>query len=224
MRRQAAIALICLSACGLPAQETQLHFDSTRYNFGKVPVGTTIRHDFTFTNVGPKTLEISSVEPSCSCLTVEDWSRKVEAGQSGHIRAKLDTSHIGTGLLLRAVTFASNTAEQEQMVLLFGEVWNEMDVDTNVLSLFVKAGHTNASAGLSLSNHLDKAVEVLQVTSDNPALSVSLRTNQPGKSYKIEVAAVMPLEVHEASGHIGILTSSTNQPMITIGAFITRDQ
>jgi hypothetical protein len=224
MIRQAAIALICLSASGLPAQETQLHFDSTRYNFGKVPVGTTIRHDFTFTNVGPKTLEISSVEPSCSCLTVEDWSRKVEAGQSGHIRAKLDTSHVGTGLLLRAVTFASNTAEKEQMVLLFGEVWNEMDVDTNVLSLFVKAGHTNASAGLSLSNHLDKAVEVLQVTSDNPALSVSLRTNQPGKSYQIDVAAVMPLEVHEASGHIEILTSSTNQPMITIGASVTRDQ
>ena len=90
----------------------RLRLDSPRYNFGKVLAGTIIRHDFTFTNAGSRTLEISSVEPSCECVTVEDWSRTVEPGQTGHIRAKMDTSKVGTGLLLRAVTFSSNTARE----------------------------------------------------------------------------------------------------------------
>jgi len=64
MRKKAAIALACLFANAVFAQETQLRLDSTRYDFGKVLAGTIIRHDFTFTNVGSTTLEISSVEPS----------------------------------------------------------------------------------------------------------------------------------------------------------------
>ena len=46
-------------------RKTQMRLDlSTRYDFGKVLAGTiSIRHDFTFTNVGSTTLEITSAEP-----------------------------------------------------------------------------------------------------------------------------------------------------------------
>ena len=235
MRKKAAIALACLFANAVFAQETQLRLDSPRYNFGKVLAGTIIRHDFTFTNAGSRTLEISSVEPSCECVTVEDWSRTVEPGQTGRIRAKMDTSKVGTGLLLRAVTFSSNTAEKQQGVMLFGEVWNEIDVETDGIALeevvlHVGADQTNASRVLSLTNHLDAPVEVLRVTADKPdafaglALAVSLKTNQVGTSYQVEVDAAVPLEIHHSTGQIQILTSSTNKPVIKIQAFIIRDR
>jgi len=48
------------------------------------------------------------------------------AGQTGRIRAKMDTSKVGTGLLLRAVTFSSNTAEKQQGVMPF---WGSLERD-----------------------------------------------------------------------------------------------
>lgn len=253
MRRKIAIALVWLLANGLHAQ---LRFESDRYNFGKVSAGTPIEHDFTFTNIGPKTQEISSVEPSCDCLKIESWSSKVDPGQTGHIRTKLDTSHVGTGLLLRAVTITSNA--KEQMVMLFGEVWNEIEVELlperatgdqfkrstfepdnggvlgrylavpgialypKTLSLFAKDGCTSAGASLSLTNHFNTHMEVLQVTADNPALTVSLRTNQLGKAYLVAVTAAVPLNTQQTTGQLTILTSSTNNPIITIGTFVSR--
>ena len=87
--------------------------------------------------------------------------------------------------------------------MLFGEVWNEIDVETDGIVidevvLHVGADQTNASRVLFLTNHLDAPVEVLRVTADKPdafaglPLAVSLKTNQVGTSYQVEVDAAVP--------------------------------
>ena len=110
----------------------------------------------------------------------------------------MDTSKVGTWLLLRAVTFSSNTAQKQQGVMLFGEVWTEIDVETDGIALeevvlHVGADQTNASKGALPDQPPGCTCGSAAGVSDKPdafaglALAVILKTNQVGTSYQVEV-------------------------------------
>jgi hypothetical protein len=54
---------------------------------------------------------------------------------------------------------------------------------------------------------------------NNPAFSVELKTNQPGKEFRLVIAPVSPLSSGNAQAQITVKTSSTNMPVITITAY-----
>jgi len=144
MRKKAAIALACLFANAVFAQETQLRLDSTRYDFGKVLAGTIIRHDFTFTNVGSTTLEISSVEPSCECVTVETGPERWSRGKRGASAQKWTPAKSEPAAAARS-HLQQQHGREAAGGHAFWEVWNEIDVETDGIALDEVVLHVGAT-------------------------------------------------------------------------------
>src|SRR5262249_11570385 len=66
-----------------PVTGPRAQFASTTYDFGKANGDDFVDCRFTYTNTGIATLELSEVSPGCGCMKVQDWTRKLEPGQSG---------------------------------------------------------------------------------------------------------------------------------------------
>lgn len=63
------------------------------FDFGLISEGELVKHTFTFTNSGNAPLLISTVEPSCGCTAVQDWSKRpYSPGDTGKITVEFDSN------------------------------------------------------------------------------------------------------------------------------------
>ena len=70
--------------------------DGDTFDFGEVPLGPDVTHDFIFTNVGNQPLMIMDAQPSCSCTTPEWDKAPVLPGQNGKVKVGYHTKdHAG---------------------------------------------------------------------------------------------------------------------------------
>src|SRR2546422_10971311 len=54
----------------------RIEFSETVFNFGKVKVTDTLKHEFIVTNTGDALLEIKTVQPGCGCTTAGAWDKE----------------------------------------------------------------------------------------------------------------------------------------------------
>lgn len=76
------------------------------YDAGKVAKGEKISHDFVVRNDGEAPLEISDVRPACGC-TVADFDDTIAPGETGSVRAVLDTMTFD-GPISKSITVFTN--------------------------------------------------------------------------------------------------------------------
>jgi hypothetical protein len=77
---------------------------------------------FNFKNSGDQPLEIYEAKPSCGCVTVSYFPRKVSPGQKGTITIKYDTDRIGP--FTKSITLQTNTLNKVFTIFIKGEVVN----------------------------------------------------------------------------------------------------
>jgi len=63
-------------------------------DFGTLPKGTVRTYRFKLTNIYAFPVQIREPKPSCGCLSVIEYSGKLEPRDSGHIDIKIDTSRV----------------------------------------------------------------------------------------------------------------------------------
>ncbi len=98
-----------------------LTFTDTDFNFGRVRLGTTVRHHFTFTNEGPAQLRIGAVASSCGCTVSSYPTEPIDSGASANVEVTFRTSAT-LGHQHRAVVLHANTAPPQTTLYLSGEV------------------------------------------------------------------------------------------------------
>jgi hypothetical protein len=77
------------------AQKGVLKFKEEAHKFGKVPQGTPVTHEFTFTNTGTDPVVLSNVTVSCGCTTPV-WSKDpVLPGKTGSVKATFNAAAAG---------------------------------------------------------------------------------------------------------------------------------
>jgi rhodanese-related sulfurtransferase len=94
MNRSIALALFSLVALGagaLAAPQIGV-VDGPSYDFGTIPAGTLITHDFILTNAGDATLEISQVQAACGCTTTTLDKMSLEPGESVALTAQFNST------------------------------------------------------------------------------------------------------------------------------------
>jgi len=95
------------------------------YNFGSVPQGTKVTHQFRFKNTGDNELLLTRVKPSCGCTTPTYSKDPVAAGTEGYIDVAFDTKG-KKGRQVKTVTVTANMDGQTQKVLrIEGEVTDQ---------------------------------------------------------------------------------------------------
>jgi len=102
------------------AQKGVLKFKEETRNFGKVPQGTPVTHEFVFTNAGTDPIVLSNVTVSCGCTTPV-WSKEpVMPGKTGSVKATFNAA--AAGPFSKPVTVFSNTEGGSITLYLKGEV------------------------------------------------------------------------------------------------------
>jgi hypothetical protein len=85
-------------------------------DFGTVAQGEEIHADFTLRNEGTADLHIKTVRPTCGC-TVVDFPKTIAAGETGQIKAKVDTSEF-TGPISKSMLLMTDDPESPSMSLV----------------------------------------------------------------------------------------------------------
>ena len=103
MFRYGLVVAAVLGAAGpaLSATWADALFDEFSKDFGSVPRGPMLTHNFRIANNTRGVVNIASVRVSCGCVTATALKGRLEPGESTHLEARMDTTRF-TGL--RSVT------------------------------------------------------------------------------------------------------------------------
>ncbi|TAE48039.1 MAG: DUF1573 domain-containing protein [Bacteroidetes bacterium] len=105
-------------------EQTNVQWFATDYNFGTVPTGTKVTHQFRFKNTGDKPLTLTRVKPSCGCTTPSYSKEPVQPGQEGFIDVSFNTAG-KSGAQTKTITVTGNFPTNTALLKISGEVTGE---------------------------------------------------------------------------------------------------
>lgn len=86
------IPALILLAAPLWAGAPQITFEKSEHDFGDVPHGSRVHHDFVFKNTGDAPLKIQSVKTSCGCTAAAAKAGTIRPGKEGKISVDFDST------------------------------------------------------------------------------------------------------------------------------------
>jgi hypothetical protein len=103
-----------------PGNMAAFKWVETTHDFGKIPQGKPVTHEFKFTNAGKTPLVLSQVSATCGCTT-PDWSKEpIPPGKTGTIKATFNAAAVGG--FNKTITVTANVEGGSTYLNLKGEV------------------------------------------------------------------------------------------------------
>jgi hypothetical protein len=194
----------------------KIQFETVMHDFGRAKSGEVVKYTYIFTNTGDQALELSGVQ-ACGCITA-DWTKKVEPGKTGTIPISFNSAGYA-GPVAKGITVTCNDRTNPHSVLQFrGALWKAIDVNPQYAVLNLTADAPLASVTVLITNNLEEPITVFAPQCNNPAFTAVLKTNQPGKEFRVVIAPAAPLPPGYAQAMITLKTSSTNVPVVVVTA------
>ena len=104
-----------------PVADSSLVIKEDVFDFGKIPQGKPVHHNFGIVNIGSLPLKLVNVQASCGCTTPEwDKDKDIEAGGSSVIKVGYNAA--SEGPFTKVITITYNENQTKQMTIK-GEVW-----------------------------------------------------------------------------------------------------
>lgn len=94
------------------------------FDFGKIPQGKPVTHNFVIENIGKDTLMIENIQASCGCTTPE-WS-KDPILSTGKSTIKVGYNAASEGVFEKTITIFYNGGQTKQFTIK-GNVWKTPD-------------------------------------------------------------------------------------------------
>lgn len=112
------IALVTLTS--MTTLVGEFKFDKETHDFGKIPKGTPVTHEFKFTNAGDSPIIISEVKPTCGCSIAEFTKTPVKPGENGVIKIVFNAA--AGGPFTKSFIVRSNTKTPVKNLTIKGTV------------------------------------------------------------------------------------------------------
>lgn len=109
------------SMSGQQVGKAVMNFSSYENDFGKVPEGKTVRHNFSFINDGTGNLSVFSAVASCGCTVSRFDKRPIAPGESGNIEVAFDTRG-RSGKQTKTISVKSNAVKPVITLKISAEV------------------------------------------------------------------------------------------------------
>ncbi len=124
MRKIGLLIAVVVAFVGFTAMQSnsgaEFKFTSETHDFGKIPQGKPVTHEFEFTNVGSEPIIISDVRPSCGCSVAEFTKTPVKPGETGKVTVKFDAAVRSP--FTKNFVVRSNTKTPVKTLIIKGEV------------------------------------------------------------------------------------------------------
>lgn len=103
------------------AKPTEITFDKTKHDFGKINQGDKVTHVFTFKNTGENDLKIARAQGSCGCTVPEFPKDPIAPGKTGTMKVSFNST--------------GKSGPQHKTVTVFANVPNGsvvLDIEANI--------------------------------------------------------------------------------------------
>ena len=194
----------------------KIQFETMMHDFGRAKSGEQVKYTYIFTNIGDQSLELTAVH-ACGCITA-DFTKHIEPGKTGTVPISFNSTGY-SGLVPKTITVTCNDRANPQPMLQFkGIVWKPLDVIPQWAILNLTSDAPLTPATVVLTNNMPEPISLFEPQCNNPAFAVELKTNQPGREFRVVITPVSPLAVSTVQAQITLKTSWTNMPIIPITA------
>ena len=116
---QFAVAQTTVPVTVTPPVEV-LELKEVEFDFGKIPQGKPVTHDFMLINTGKTALVLDNVQASCGCTTPE-WSKE-PIGPGASTMIKVGYNAASEGQFHKSISVTYNSTQVKQLFIK-GEVW-----------------------------------------------------------------------------------------------------
>jgi hypothetical protein len=194
----------------------RLEIGQAIFDIGKIQKGGQAEVDFELVNRGDAVLRIRSARPSCGC-TVTSYDESIDPGETGHVRAVLDTSTL-EGPVSKAVTVVTNDPDSPRAVLTIrAEVLSYVRVSPSYARLLQVHSLEPATVTVHLWAEDGTALELGAIDTGADWITASARRAEPSEHRKGGADEQWRLEVSLApEAPLGPLTNvlvvETNHP------------
>lgn len=103
-----------------PAEEL-ISLKEESFDFGKIPQGKPVHHNFEVKNIGKEVLKIANVQASCGCTTPE-WDKDKDVQPGGTTQIRVGYNAAAEGPFSKVITITYND-ERTKIITIKGEVW-----------------------------------------------------------------------------------------------------
>lgn len=104
-----------------PVADSSLKILEESYDFGKIPQGKPVHHNFEIINIGKSAMKLVSVQASCGCTTPE-WEKDKDIPSNGKSIIKVGYNAASEGVFTKNITITYND-NQTKLITIKGEVW-----------------------------------------------------------------------------------------------------
>lgn len=95
-------------------------FSEETHDFNKIPKGTPVNYDFSFSNTGKEPIVISNVQASCGCTTPKWPKEPILPGKSAIINVQYNAANPGG--FNKSITITSNAKTPSKVIYIKGTV------------------------------------------------------------------------------------------------------
>ena len=196
-------------------------FSETKHDFGPVPRGAKVRHNFILTNNLTEPITILDVRASCGCTTGRTTAKTVPPGQSAVVEAEMDTRNfVGrkvTTLFVSVVTLAGKEGEARLTVasnILSDIVLNPGSLDFGVVT---KGQSPTLSLTIDRLGAPDWRVDRMLTSSRSFSGSIHESTrNSSSVSYELTLSIRPDVPAGPIREEIRVLTNDKESPVVPI--------
>ncbi len=190
---------------------------------GRVARGETVEHSFQISNEGNAPLEIVRVKPTCGC-TVAEYDEVIAAGESGILRAKLDTSDFRGPIAKSIRVYTNDAANPELRLVIKADVRAQIDVSPGYARFVVVDGEEYGTRRQIVWSPDFDGLELSGPISPYPFVDVSLRKLEPGDSdyrkgsnrWQVDVTLESDAPVGPMADYARVKTNHPRQKMVRI--------
>ncbi len=198
----------------------KIQIDQPKFDFGDVWSGVKIEHTFVIRNVGDAVLNITRVKPSCGCTVASRYDRKIEPGQTGKIPIIVNTARLKSKVT-KTITIESNSAtDSPYRVTVSGTINQRFKIEPAKGGSFGRIRpDEELERKLTLTNHLDKPVELTLPAAKQGVFTGELVAKTPGQVYELIIKAKPPYaeKINRGTFKLGM----ENEPKITVDVMVS---
>ncbi len=202
-------------------QWTDLLFPTNRHDFGVVPRGARVKHEFTMVNRSGETLTIVNLHPSCGCTSGKANARVVEPGSSAIVEAEMDTRNF-VGLkstILYVTMMTASGREIEARLGVTSHILSELVLNPGAIEFGVVSRGGNSQRELTIDRINAEGWRFTRMISGSKAISAKLvETSRNGGSvsYSLNVSIKPDAPAGSIRDELRLISNDPETPSIPV--------
>ena len=201
----------------------ELSVEQGSFNFGTIPQGKKVQHDFIIKNSGDAPLQIKQLSADCGCTAAKPSSSLILPGKSAEVQVTFDSTNF-SGSVQKSVTMTTNAGKMPSYIFkLNGNIIDELQVTPRQLSLGPITAGVAKQVTITVTNRGANSVKLLSVNVNSTSLLIKPTIKnadlKPGETGSVELSITPRPEAKVLSGYVHIMTNSAQKKEITVPVY-----